>query len=162
GLHHRARWLVSARGIAGRQADTHHVQRQCETTRAAAGSAVGSRQRATGILREHHPRDQEAGAGIVVGASSLQPALVPHAGFGTVSRVARANERPASPRRIVAITSVTFVRGAARAQDLPKPTLPEIALAGRSNVGKSSLLNRLVGRTRLARVSKTPGRTQQI
>ncbi|MFQ5665286.1 MAG: ribosome biogenesis GTP-binding protein YihA/YsxC [Candidatus Binatia bacterium] len=45
---------------------------------------------------------------------------------------------------------------------LPKLSYPEIAFAGRSNVGKSSLLNRLVGHRRLARVSKTPGRTQQI
>jgi len=55
-----------------------------------------------------------------------------------------------------------FVAGAARAGRLPPPSLPEIALAGRSNVGKSALLNRLVGRRALARVSKTPGRTQQI
>jgi GTP-binding protein len=40
--------------------------------------------------------------------------------------------------------------------------LPEVAFAGKSNVGKSSLLNRLVGRRGLARVSKTPGRTQQL
>lgn len=45
---------------------------------------------------------------------------------------------------------------------LPRLALPEVALAGRSNVGKSSLLNRLVGQRGLARVSKTPGRTQQI
>lgn len=44
----------------------------------------------------------------------------------------------------------------------PEPTLPEIAFAGRSNVGKSSLLNRLVNRRSLARVSKTPGRTREI
>ena len=49
-----------------------------------------------------------------------------------------------------------------RLDRLPPPTLPEVAFAGRSNVGKSSLLNRLVGRRGLARVSKTPGRTQQI
>lgn len=44
----------------------------------------------------------------------------------------------------------------------PDPVLPEVAFAGRSNVGKSSLLNRLVGRRKLARVSRTPGRTQEI
>jgi GTP-binding protein len=55
-----------------------------------------------------------------------------------------------------------FVAGADRLERLPPSTLPEIAFAGRSNVGKSSLLNRLVGRRGLARVSKTPGRTQQI
>jgi GTP-binding protein len=44
----------------------------------------------------------------------------------------------------------------------PPPGLPEIAIAGRSNVGKSSLLNALVGRRGLARISATPGRTRQI
>ena len=46
--------------------------------------------------------------------------------------------------------------------DLPPPGAPEIAFAGRSNSGKSSAINALAGRTRLAFVSKTPGRTQQI
>jgi len=55
-----------------------------------------------------------------------------------------------------------FVAGAADARQVPPPRHPEIAFAGRSNVGKSSLLNRLVGQHKLARVSKTPGRTQQI
>jgi len=55
-----------------------------------------------------------------------------------------------------------FIAGAAHPARLPAPHLPEVAFAGRSNVGKSSLLNRLVGRRGLARVSKTPGRTQQI
>jgi len=55
-----------------------------------------------------------------------------------------------------------FVAGAATLDRLPPPRQPEVAFAGRSNVGKSSLLNRLVGRRALARVSKTPGRTQQI
>src|SRR5207253_10356038 len=44
----------------------------------------------------------------------------------------------------------------------PPPGLPEVAIAGRSNVGKSSLLNRLVGRRGLARISATPGRTRQL
>jgi GTP-binding protein len=56
----------------------------------------------------------------------------------------------------------TFVLGIARADDVPAGELPEIAFAGRSNVGKSSLVNALTGRTTLARTSKTPGRTQQI
>ena len=55
-----------------------------------------------------------------------------------------------------------FVAGAGSAQSLPPPARIEIALAGRSNAGKSSLLNALTGRLSLARVSKTPGRTQQI
>ncbi len=55
-----------------------------------------------------------------------------------------------------------FLAGAADPARLPRLTYPEIAFAGRSNVGKSSLLNRLVGQHKLARVSQTPGRTQQI
>jgi GTP-binding protein len=55
-----------------------------------------------------------------------------------------------------------FIAGASDPAHLPKSSHPEIAFAGRSNVGKSSLLNRLVGQRKLARVSKTPGRTQQI
>ena len=55
-----------------------------------------------------------------------------------------------------------FVAGAERIEDLPPFGLPEIAFAGRSNVGKSSLLNALTGRSALARVSHTPGRTRQL
>ena len=55
-----------------------------------------------------------------------------------------------------------FLRAAGRGADLPPPGPPEIAFAGRSNVGKSSAINALVGRKALARVSKTPGRTQTI
>jgi GTP-binding protein len=55
-----------------------------------------------------------------------------------------------------------FVAGAPTASALPCDTLPEIAFAGRSNVGKSSLVNALTGRRTLARTSNTPGRTRQI
>ena len=55
-----------------------------------------------------------------------------------------------------------FEASYARASDLPEPELPEVSFAGRSNVGKSSLLNKLVGRKALAKVSSTPGRTANV
>src|ERR687887_476318 len=55
-----------------------------------------------------------------------------------------------------------FALAAARAADFPPATVPEVAFAGRSNVGKSSAINALLGRKQLARTSKTPGRTQTI
>jgi GTP-binding protein len=55
-----------------------------------------------------------------------------------------------------------FIRGCTAMENLPASELPEVAIAGRSNVGKSSLVNLLTGRKALARVSKTPGRTREL
>jgi GTP-binding protein len=55
-----------------------------------------------------------------------------------------------------------FVAGVADLAQLPPMRLPEVAFSGRSNVGKSSLINALTARRQLARISQTPGRTQQI
>ena len=55
-----------------------------------------------------------------------------------------------------------FLRAVASAEQFPPSKMPEIAFIGRSNVGKSSLVNGLTGRKKLARTSNTPGRTQQI
>jgi GTP-binding protein len=60
------------------------------------------------------------------------------------------------------IHQAEFVIGAVKEADLPPDGLPEVAFAGRSNVGKSSLINRLVQRRKLARTSSTPGKTQQL
>jgi GTP-binding protein len=57
---------------------------------------------------------------------------------------------------------VTFLKSAPKLEFLPDPTIPEITFAGRSNVGKSSLLNALTNRNSLARTSNTPGRTQEL
>jgi GTP-binding protein len=60
------------------------------------------------------------------------------------------------------IATAEFAAAAAKPDQIPAPSEPEIAFAGRSNVGKSSLLNMLLARKSLARTSNTPGRTRQI
>ncbi|HOH06587.1 MAG TPA: 50S ribosome-binding GTPase, partial [bacterium] len=60
------------------------------------------------------------------------------------------------------ILSAEYIKSVARLEDLPRDRLPQIAFAGRSNVGKSTLLNVLFNRRNLAYVSSTPGKTQTL
>ncbi|MDB5455510.1 MAG: GTP-binding protein HSR1-related [Caulobacter sp.] len=64
--------------------------------------------------------------------------------------------------RVLFAQPVSFMMGAVRMDGLPPPVLPEVAFAGRSNVGKSSLINGLVNQKHLARASNSPGRTREI
>jgi len=64
--------------------------------------------------------------------------------------------------RVLFAQPATFMMGAVKMDGMPAPTLPEVAFAGRSNVGKSSLINGLVGQNHLARASNSPGRTREV
>ena len=64
--------------------------------------------------------------------------------------------------RLLFSKETSFVKGVVDMQGLPKPDKIEVCFSGRSNVGKSSLINALTGRKGLARASNTPGRTQEI
>jgi GTP-binding protein len=64
--------------------------------------------------------------------------------------------------RVLFARPSSFVMGVAEIDQLPDTHLPEVAFAGRSNVGKSSLINALVGRKDLARASNEPGRTREV
>jgi GTP-binding protein len=70
--------------------------------------------------------------------------------------------QPAAPGTHVPLLGAEFIGAAAQIEQLPAAGPPEIAFAGRSNSGKSSAINALARRTRLAYTSRTPGRTQQI
>jgi len=73
-----------------------------------------------------------------------------------------ADEDAAERARKLFAGPIEFLKSAPELQFLPDPDTPEIAFAGRSNVGKSSLLNALTNRKGLARTSNTPGRTQEL
>ncbi|MEX0922367.1 MAG: ribosome biogenesis GTP-binding protein YihA/YsxC [Rhodovibrionaceae bacterium] len=64
--------------------------------------------------------------------------------------------------RLLFAQRCSYILSAMKIDQLPEPALPEVAFAGRSNVGKSSLVNALTGRKTLARTSNTPGRTRQL
>lgn len=64
--------------------------------------------------------------------------------------------------RLLFARPATFLRSVVAIEGLPEPVIPEITVVGRSNVGKSSVLNALMGRTGLVRTSTTPGRTQEL
>jgi GTP-binding protein len=72
------------------------------------------------------------------------------------------DEEEIEAARVLFAHPAVFVMGCAKIDQLPEPDLPEVAFAGRSNVGKSSLINALVGQHRLARASNEPGRTREV
>ena len=75
---------------------------------------------------------------------------------------AEAAQNPTERARRLFAGRVEFLKSAPALKFLPDPEFPEVAFAGRSNVGKSSLLNALTGRKAIARASVTPGRTQEL
>jgi GTP-binding protein len=80
----------------------------------------------------------------------------------TKAAVTKAAEDVGERARKLFAGPIEFLKSAPGLQFLPDPTVPEVAFAGRSNVGKSSLINAVTNRKTLARTSNTPGRTQEL
>jgi GTP-binding protein len=93
-----------------------------------------------------------------IGAHLTEAADIQAAGTAAAQEAAAALEAG----RLLFAGACRFFHAAQRLDQLPPPSGPDVALAGRSNVGKSSLLNALTGQKALARVSHTPGRTRQL
>ena len=85
----------------------------------------------------------------------------PHETIETEPRAGLTEDELEAGRKLFA-SECRFFFGAQKLEQVPPPAGPEIAFAGRSNVGKSSLLNALTGRNALARTSSEPGRTRQL
>lgn len=86
-----------------------------------------------------------------------QPELTPPANIFT-----EYSKRQIEDGRLLFARDVDFMLSVVKLDDLPAPNRPEICFAGRSNVGKSSLINALTGRKGIARASNTPGRTREL
>lgn len=83
-------------------------------------------------------------------------------GSAAADEAAAASARALEAGRLLFAQECRFVAGAASREQIPPDSLPEVCFAGRSNVGKSSLINALTSRRTLAKVSHTPGRTRQL
>ena len=97
----------------------------------------------------------------MVAVSQVRAALQRHPPGAHVSDDGGRGRLPSCARKLFA-GPIAFLKSAPELKFLPDPVVPEIAFAGRSNVGKSSLLNALTNRKALARTSNTPGRTQEL
>ena len=144
------------RRVVGRQAVGGAGRGQGETAQAGPGAGRAAAEAET-PLRQQQAQTAETQS-VLSGSLAVGDTVDPGATTGNGEDPEVAIEHG---RRLFA-GRCDFVAGIASTDALPPPGLPEIAFAGRSNVGKSSLINALTGRRSLARTSRTPGRTRQL